>query len=693
MATSLSISNLGKNPFVISTGEWAKQANGSVSITYGDTVVLTTACMSKEPSPGRGFFPLMVEYQERTYAMGKIPGGFFKKEGRPRDKEILTARLIDRPLRPLFPKGMTNEVQIVNMVLSSDAKNDPDILAVNAASCALLISDIPFTNPVGAVRVSKVDDKFVINPTYEERGESSMDLVVVGTDSKIIMLECGLSEIDEGQALEAIKFAHPFIKEIIKLQHELRKKVGKDKKEVPLSQVSKELLETVRGKVGSKLQEAYCLTSKEEKSVFLKGLLCLLNEGLVSEESGITEGDVSSALDILEEETLRKNVLETEKRPDGRSIADIRSIECIVKALPRTHGSATFTRGQTQSLAVTTLGSSSDEQLIEALEGETTKHFTLHYNFPPFSVGEVKFMRGPSRRDIGHGALAEKSLIPIIPSKEEFPYTIRIVSEILESNGSSSMASVCAGSLSLMDAGVPIKDAVAGIAIGLISGDKGYKILTDIAGAEDHYGDMDFKVAGTKKGITAIQLDTKIDGLTFEMIEDALGKAKEARLFILDKMEKAINSPRGELSEYAPKIKSFPVNPDKIGAIIGPGGKIIKRIQRENKVNIDIDDETSVVSVAAETVEDLERVVKLINSLVKDIEVGEIYEVTVEKIVNFGAFCEIAPGKSGLIHVSELSDGFVKEVEEFLKIGDVINAKVIGVDPQGKIRLSLKQAK
>ena len=693
MATSLSISNLGKNPFVISTGEWAKQANGSVSITYGDTVVLTTACMSKEPSPGRGFFPLMVEYQERTYAMGKIPGGFFKKEGRPRDKEILTARLIDRPLRPLFPKGMTNEVQIVNMVLSSDAKNDPDILAVNAASCALLISDIPFTNPVGAVRVSKVDDKFVINPTYEERGESSMDLVVVGTDSKIIMLECGLSEIDEGQALEAIKFAHPFIKEIIKLQHELRKKVGKDKKEVPLSQVSKELLETVRGKVGSKLQEAYCLTSKEEKSVFLKGLLCLLNEGLVSEESGITEGDVSSALDILEEETLRKNVLETEKRPDGRSIADIRSIECLVKALPRTHGSATFTRGQTQSLAVTTLGSSSDEQLIEALEGETTKHFTLHYNFPPFSVGEVKFMRGPSRRDIGHGALAEKSLTPIIPSKEEFPYTIRIVSEILESNGSSSMASVCAGSLSLMDAGVPIKDAVAGIAIGLISGDKGYKILTDIAGAEDHYGDMDFKVAGTKKGITAIQLDTKIDGLTFEMIEDALGKAKEARLFILDKMEKAINSPRGELSEYAPKIKSFPVNPDKIGAIIGPGGKIIKRIQRENKVNIDIDDETSVVSVAAETVEDLERVVKLINSLVKDIEVGEIYEVKVEKIVNFGAFCEIAPGKSGLIHVSELSDGFVKEVEEFLKIGDVINAKVIGVDPQGKIRLSLKQAK
>jgi len=693
MAVSLSIPNLGKSPFVLSTGEWAKQANGSVSITYGDTVVLATACMSKEASAGRDFFPLMVEYQERTYAMGKIPGGFFKKEGRPKDKEILTARLIDRPLRPLFPKGMTNEVQVVTMVLSSDAKNDPDVLAVNAASCALLISDIPFTNPVGAVRISKVRDKLVVNPTYEERGDSPMDLVVVGTDSKIIMLEGGLNEIAEKEALEAIKFAHPFIKEIIKLQHELKKKVGKDKKELPLSEVNKELLETVRGKVGSKLQEAYCLTNKEEKGVFLKGLLCLLNEGLVSEESGITEGDISTAVHILEEETLRKKILEEEKRPDGRSITDIRAIECIVKALPRTHGSATFTRGQTQSLAVTTLGTSSDEQFIEALEGETTKHFMLHYSFPPFSVGEVKFMRGPSRRDIGHGALAEKSLAPIIPSKEEFPYTIRIVSEILESNGSSSMASVCAGSLSLMDAGIPIKEAVAGIAIGLIAGDKDYKILTDIAGAEDHYGDMDFKVAGTKNGITAIQLDTKIDGLTFKMIEDALERAKEARSFILGKMKESIDLPRGELSEYAPKIRSFEVNPDKIGAIIGPGGKVIKRIQRENKVTVDIDDETNVVSVAADTVEDLERAVKQITNLVKDIEVGEIYEVKVEKIVNFGAFCEIAPGKSGLIHVSELSDGFVKEVGEFLKIGDIVNAKVIGVDPQGKIRLSLKQAK
>ena len=676
----------------MSTGEWAKQANGSVSVSYGDTVVLATACMSKEPSPGRGFFPLMVEYQERTYAMGKIPGGFFKKEGRPKDKEILTARLIDRPLRPLFPQGMANEVQVVNMVLSSDAKNDPDILAINAASCALLISDIPFGNPVGAVRVSKVNGEFAVNPTYEERGNSPMDLVVVGTESKIIMLEGGLSEITESDTLEAIKFAHPFIKEIIKLQYDLKEKVGKDKKEVPLFKVKRELIDAVRGKIGSKLEEVYGSPGKDKKAAALKELLGSLNQELISEASEITEEDIKAVLHSLEEEVLRKKILGEEKRPDGRSLDEIRPIECKVKVLPRTHGSATFTRGQTQSLAVTTLGTSSDEQFIEALEGESSKHFMLHYSFPPFSVGEVKFMRGPSRRDIGHGALAEKSLVPIIPSKEEFPYTVRIVSEILESNGSSSMASVCAGSLSLMDAGIPLREAVAGIAMGLISKDESYKILTDIAGAEDHYGDMDFKIAGTKNGITAIQLDTKIEGLTFKVIEEALEKAKAARLFILEKMENAITSPRGELSEYAPKISSFEVNPDKIGAIIGPGGKIIKRIQRENNVNIDIDDETSVVSVAAQTVEDLERAVKQITNLVRDIEVGEIYEVKVEKIVNFGAFCEIAPGKSGLIHVSELSDEFVKEVEEFLKIGDILKVKVIGIDPQGKIRLSLKQA-
>jgi len=692
MANSVSISDLGKNLFSISTGQWAKQANGSVCVSYGDTMVLATACMSKDPSAERDYFPLMVEYQEKTYSMGKIPGGFFKKEGRPRDKEILTSRLIDRPLRPLFPKGMTNEVQIVAMVLSSDGKNDPDVLAINAASCALIISDIPFEKPVAAVRVSKINGQLIVNPTYEQRNNSTMDLTVVGTSEKIVMLECELTGIEEKEVLEAIKFAQPFINKIIDLQQELKVKEGKAKKEVPLRKIDEELLKQVKDSAGLRLEEIYQLSGKEEKSKAQAELISDLSEKIITEGSEVTENKIKSALDLLGEEVLRKNILENGKRPDGRGISDIRALDCAVSVLPRTHGSAVFTRGQTQSLSVVTLGTSSDEQSIEALEGESSKHFMLHYSFPPFSVGEVKFMRGPSRRDIGHGALAEKSLLSVIPSKENFPYTIRIVSEILESNGSSSMATVCAASLSLMDAGVPLKQSVAGIAIGLVTDGDKYKILTDIAGAEDHYGDMDFKVAGTKQGITAIQLDTKIDGLTFQIIEDALIRAKEARLAILSKMEETISASRKTLSLYAPKIKSFEVNPDKIGAIIGPGGKTIKRMQRENNVTIDIDDETSFVSVAAQTVEDLERAVKQIINLVKDVEVGEIYEVRVEKIVNFGAFCEIAPGKSGLVHVSELSEGFVKDVGEFLKEGDIVNAKVIGIDPQGKIRLSLKQA-
>jgi polyribonucleotide nucleotidyltransferase len=693
MASSLSTSNFGKNPLTLSVGEWAKQANGSVSVSYGDTVVLATACMRKDPSPEKGFFPLTVEYQERTYAMGKIPGGFFKKEGRPRDKEILTARLIDRPLRPLFPKGVTNEIQLVNMVLSSDGKNDPDILAVNAASSALLISDIPFDNPVGAVRIAKPEKDFLVNPTYQERQASKVDLVVVGTEDKIVMLEGSLLEISEEEVFEAIKFAKGPIKEIIALQRKLQKQVGKTKKTLELTQIDQDLLKQVKAKAASKMESLYGLDDKEKRQESVDEIFAALSKELVTDDSEITEGQIKGAVSCLEEEILRKKILTENKRPDGRKLNDIRAIECKVKVLPCTHGSATFTRGQTQALGVVTLGTSSDEQFIEALEGESTKHFMLHYSFPPFSVGEVKFMRGPSRRDIGHGALAEKSLLPLIPSKEEFPYTIRIVSEILESNGSSSMATVCAASLALMDAGVPLKEPVAGIAMGLVTSEKDYKILTDIAGAEDHYGDMDFKVAGTQNGITAIQLDTKIDGLKLEIIEDTLKAAKDARMFILDKMKKVIDLPRKLLSDYAPKIKSFPINPDKIGAIIGPGGKIIKRIQRENKVTVDIDDETSMVSVAAETVEDLEKAVTQINNLVKDVEIGEIYEVKVERIVSFGAFCEIAPGKSGLVHVSELSNDFVKDVGEFLKEGDTVTAKVIGIDPQGKIRLSLKQAK
>jgi len=693
MAISLSLSELGKDSFTFSTGEWAKQANGSVRVLYGDTVVLATACMAGDPSVKRDFFPLMVEYQERTYARGRIPGGFIKKEGRPTDREILTARLIDRPLRPLFPKGLTNEVQIVAMVLSSDGKNDPDVLAINAASCAVFISDIPFDNPVGAVRIAKVGGEFVVNPTYEERCDSPIDLVVVGTEEKIVMLEGGLIETGEAEVLEAIKFAHPFIREIIGLQKKLKAEIGKSKKQVPLSKVDIDLFNKVKDKVGKKAEDIYSLAKKEEQKAALDEALSVLKEELTVDSPQVAPEDIRSAIFAMEEEILRKKILTEGKRPDGRSFEDIRSIDCKVRVLPRTHGSAVFTRGQTQSLAILTLGTSSDEQFIEALEGKKSKHFMLHYSFPPFSVGEVKFMRGPSRRDVGHGALAEKALLAVLPSKEDFPYTIRIVSEILESNGSSSMASACAASLSLMDAGVPIKEPVAGIAIGLVSDDKGYKILTDIAGAEDHYGDMDFKVAGTKNGITAIQLDTKIDGLTYEIIENALVRAKQARMVILEKMEKSISLPREVLSEYAPKIKSFEVNPDKIGAIIGPGGKIIRRISRENNVTIDIDDETNFVSVVAETTGELDKAVTQIVNLTKDIEIGEIYEVVVERVVNFGAFCEIMPGKSGLVHVSELSDEFVKDVGEFLKEGDAVKAKVIGIDPQGKIRLSIKQAK
>ena len=693
MTTSLSTTKLGKNTFTFSTGNWAKQAHGSICVSFGDTVVLATVCMTKDPLPGKDFFPLMVDYQERTYSAGKIPGGFFKKEGRPKDKEILTSRLIDRPLRPLFPKGMTNEVQVIAMVLSSDGENDPDILAVNAASCALLVSDIPFNDPVGAVRVSKIEGKFVINPDYQQRELSTIDLIFVGTDSRIVMIEGALAEILEEEVLEAIKFATPFIKESIDLQRKVQAKIGKKKREVPLSCVDKDLLAKITKKVSAKIEKSFNLTSKEEKQKNYAEILASLTEEFLDEASQVTESKIKSAFFALEEEIIRESIINKGTRPDGRKLDEIRALDSKIRVLPRTHGSAVFTRGQTQALAITTLGSSSDEQLIESLSGKSYKHFTLHYSFPPFSVGEVKFLRGSSRREIGHGALAEKAILPVLPAKADFPYTVRVVSEILESNGSSSMASVCATSLSLMDAGVPIKAPVAGIAMGLFTkGDK-YKVLTDIAGAEDHCGDMDFKVAGTKEGITAIQMDTKIGGISFEMIKETLQRAKEAREFILNKMETEISNPRDGLSEYAPKIRSFPVAPEKIGAIIGPGGKIIKRIQRENNVNIDIDDDTSVVSVVAMKLEDLERAATQINNLVKDVEVGKIYDVVVEKVVAFGAFCEIAPGKSGLLHVSELADTFVKDPSEFLKEGDKLKVKVIGIDPQGKIKISLKQAK
>lgn len=693
MGASLSLPNLGHSTFTFSTGEWAKQANGSVCVSYGDTFVMVAACMSSQPKEGEDFLPLTVEYQEKTYAMGKIPGGFLKREGRPKDGEILSARLIDRPLRPLFPQGFTNETQVVAMVLSSDAQNDPDVLAVNAASCALFISDIPFYNPVGAVRVSQVDNKFVINPTYEERFQSNMDLIVVGTEDKIVMLEGELKEVPEAQVLEAIKFAHPFIKEIIQLQKAMREKAGKKKRELPPMDADTTLIESIRKIVWPKMEEIYGLVGKEARENAIKKILKDASDELIKATPELCPDKIANKFFALEEEFMRKKIIEEEKRPDGRALKEIRPIDCKVRVLPRPHGSAVFTRGQTQSLAITTLGTSSDEQRIEALEGEKSKYFMLHYNFPPFSVGEVKGMRGTSRRDIGHGALGEKAIVNMIPSKEDFPYTIRVVSEILESNGSSSMATVCASTLSLMDAGVPIKSPVAGIALGLVTSEDKYKILTDIAGIEDHYGDMDFKVAGTKTGITAIQLDIKIEGLDYRMIEDALARALEARLFILEKMIQSLALPRETVSQYAPKIKSFKIDADKIGLVIGPGGKMIRRLSADYNVMINIDDDMGNVSVVAEKEEDLEAAVTTIINLTKDIEPGEIYNAEVIKITNFGAFCELLPGKQGLLHVSEIAEGYVKDAHDFLKEGDFVKVKVLGIDNMGKISLSIKQLK
>ena len=693
MGFSRSIPNLGANTLPFSSGDLAKQANGSVSVSYGDTVVLVTACMSKEPREGVDFLPLTVEYQERTYAVGKIPGGFFKREGRPKDKEILSARLIDRPIRPLFPKGLTYDIQVIAMVLSSDGKNDSDILAINGASCALLSSDIPFDGPIGAVRVAKVEGNFVINPTYEDREKSFFDLVVVGNRDAVVMLEGGFDEVSEEDILAAIEFAQPFIKDIIDTQLELSKDIGNKKKDVVLSGKNEELCSLVKGKVEPKLEEIYGVVKKEDREQALSELLSSIYEQALENNPEVTLGEVKSIFFSIEEEFVRKKIITEEKRPDGRALRDIRAIDCKVGVLPRTHGSALFTRGQTQALAVATLGTTSDEQFIEALEGSKSKHFMLHYSFPPFSVGDTRPLRGTSRRETGHGALAEKSLLNVLPSKEEFPYTIRLVSEILESNGSSSMATVCASSLALMDAGVPVKDAVAGIALGLITeGDK-YKILTDIAGVEDHCGDMDFKVAGTKKGINAIQLDIKIKSLDFKIVKEALAVAKESRLFILGKMYEALSLPREGVSKYAPKIKSIKVEIEKIGEIIGPGGRNIRRMTRENNVGIDIDDELGSVSVVAETEEDLEKTIKQIISLVREVEVGDVYdEAKVAKITNFGAFCEIAPNKSGLVHVSEISDKFIKDVREVLNEGDIVKVKVISIDAQGRINLSIKQA-
>lgn len=682
---------LGAQNYVLETGKIAKQADGACTVQYGGTVVLVTAVVSKSAKEDQGFFPLTVDYQEKTYAAGKIPGGFFKREGRPSEKEILTSRLIDRPIRPLFPKGFLNEVQIVGIVLSHDGENDPDVLAVLGASAALSMTGAPFLGPIAAVRVGRVDGNFIINPTYAELEKSDLDLVVAGTREGVIMVESEVKELPDSIVVDAVAFAHAQLQGLIKLQEDLLKKLGNPKMKYELQLPNPQLLAKVKDLALPKIKEANKIGTKDKREEAIEQICKEVTEAFVKEGSPYTEPQVHTCLVDVEQEEVRRVIIEKKRRIDGRGYDDIRPITCEVGVLPRTHGSGLFTRGQTQSLSVVTLGTSADEQMIDALEGEMFKSFMLHYSFPPFSVGEIRPIRGPGRREIGHGALAERALKPVMPSKDEFPYTVRVVSEILESNGSSSMATVCAGTLSLMDAGVPIKAPVAGIAMGLVKEKDGTAILTDISGLEDHFGDMDFKVVGTDKGITAFQMDIKITNVTVDLIRESLAKAQAARKIVMNKILACIPLPRKELSLYAPRITVLKIDTEKIKDVIGPQGKIIKKIIKDTGVTIDIDDEGKVM-VASSDSEKSKQALDIIKSLVEEPEVGRIYLGKVKRIMNFGAFCEILPGKEGLVHVSELSDKYVKNVEDEVKLGDEIMVKLVEIDSQGRLNLSRKQA-
>ena len=674
------------------TGALARQADGAVVLQQGATVVLVTAVCSATPSAKGDFFPLTCDYREKTYAAGKIPGGFFKREGRPTEKEILSARLMDRPIRPLFPKGFFYELQIMAAVLSSDGEYDPDILALMGASAALRISSIPFPDALGAVRVGLVNSEFIVNPTYQQLDQSSIDLVVAGTKHGITMVEAGLKEVPEQQLVEAIGFGYQQVKTIIALQEELAAKAGKPKSDrFQLRTVSAEVLTKVRELAVPQLATINEPKKKAQRREGLAQLSASLVERLTADGTTTPE-DVLWALDVVDRDEARRTILNRKSRIDGRAYTDLRDITCEVGVLPRTHGSGLFTRGETQSLSVTTLGTSDDEQLIESLEGESYKRFMLHYNFPPFSVGEVRRLSGPGRREIGHGALAERALAPMVPSKEEFPYTVRVVSDILESNGSSSMATVCASTLSLMDAGVPIKAPVGGVAMGLVKDGDRVAILTDISGLEDHVGDMDFKIAGTKLGTTAMQVDVKLtDGLSVELISKILAQAYPARMTVLEKISAVMEKPRPQLSLFAPRITTLKINPEKIRDVIGPGGRVIRKIIQETGATIDIEDDGT-VSIASNDAQKSDKAIAIIRTLTEDVEVGKVYNAKVKRIMNFGAFCEILPGKEGLVHISELAEKYVGKVEEVVKLGDEFPVKVIEIDEQGRINLSRKRA-
>ncbi|HEY6138330.1 MAG TPA: polyribonucleotide nucleotidyltransferase, partial [Thermoanaerobaculia bacterium] len=681
---------IGGRSLSLETGAVAKQANGACVIRYGDTVVLATACY-KDGTVLGDFMPLTVDYKEYTYAGGRIPGGFFKREGRPTEKEILTSRLIDRPLRPSFTKGYRQETQIIALVLSADGENDPDILAINAASTALVISEIPFPNPIGAVRVGYLNGEIVINPTNSQRDLSDLDLVVAGTEDAIVMVEAGAREVDESVVLDAFEAAHAAIREICQLQRRLREEAGKPKIDVTYTpKFSAELVHELMSAHGAALKAAMLTTGKHARSAAMKDARTQI-AATVPPDDAEKLAAVTAAIGEMEVEIFRNLMLDEQTRVDGRSFAEIRPISIDLGVLPRTHGSAIFTRGETQALVTVTLGTPQEAQKIEDFEGETFQRFMLHYNFPPFSVGEVKFLRGPARREIGHGNLARRALQPLLPPESDFAYTIRIVSDILESNGSSSMASVCGGSLALMQAGVPMRAAVAGVAMGLVSGEgKAPAILTDIAGMEDHEGDMDFKVAGTRKGITALQMDIKVTGLSREVMARALAQARDGRLYILDKMDAVIAAPAAELSEFAPRLYTIQIPKDRIRDVIGSGGKTIRWIVEETGTKIDVEDDGK-VTIASMDEKSAERAIDIIKGLTASPEVGKTYKGTVKRIEPYGAFVEILPGQDGLLHISEMAHTRVGQVTDLFQLGDETEVQVVGIEPDtGKIRLSRK---
>jgi polyribonucleotide nucleotidyltransferase len=690
--------NLGEGKVLsLETGRVAKEAGGAVIVRLGDTMVLATATASGSPRQGMDFFPLLVDFEEKLYAAGKIPGGFFKREGRPTETAILTARRVDRPIRPLFAEGFRNDVQIVVTPLSVDHENAPDVLAIIGASAALSISDVPFEYPIGAVRVGKVGEKFIVNPTTPQMEESSLDLVIAGTKDAIMMIEAGAEEVSEGDVFKAIEFGHKTIKDIIKLQEELASSIGQKKRKFELYSPDEKIKKFIADRAEKKIAKALEIKDKNMQKDEIGKIKGEFEEeikaGKDEELKALLEKrpfDIGNILSKIEKKLVREMILSKGKRLDGRGPDDIRPINCEVGVLPRAHGSAIFSRGETQVLTVTTLGSAGEEQRIEGLEPEEwKKRYMHHYNFPAFSVGEVRPIRGPGRREIGHGALAERGLQPVIPSEDKFPYTIRLVSEVLGSNGSTSMASTCGSTLSLMDAGIPIDSPVAGISIGLITDDKKKVMLKDIQGLEDHVGDMDFKVAGTKKGITAIQVDMKIKGLSFDLIKEALKKAKEAREHILEKMADAIKSPRAEVSQYAPKIATVNIPVEKIGLVIGPQGKMIKKIIEETGVDINIDDDGR-CSIASPDAAAIEAAKKRIEDLTFEPKVGSIFLGKVTRLMNFGAFVEIAPGKEGLLHVSQISRERVNKVEDVLKEGDRVLVKLTEIDDRGRRNLSKK---